>query len=298
MQLYVKTLTGQTLYLEVEPDATITTLKSTLSDHNDMGIPIDHQRLIFAGKQLMEHSVKQLMNQTPVVAEAYRRWIVALVLSIRAAGALGSIVYLQQQVAEVAREVACPVGGSFCRRKQLWTKNTLNSYNIQNESTLHLVLRLRGGIPQDACDLVKLRDLATGTEVGQCHKAQLLAALEARAEPDPESSQFGPFGGAVSGPDPEELSCCGEDICTAWDRFCALSTGQQQHRLEWADSAMPEHRHMPDPGSVYVWSSTQELPEPAHSYFCIGKRHSEIVKRIRSQYAELPPVYVTSSLTK
>ena len=71
-----------------------------------------------------------------------------------------------------------------------------------------------GGIPRgDPTGCVRSRQTErssqwdlNGTEVGQCHKAQLLAALEARAEPDPESSQFGLFGGAILGPNPEELS--------------------------------------------------------------------------------------------
>ena len=50
MKIFVKTLTGKTITLEVTPDENVDGFKKMI--HNCEGIPPDQQRLIFCGKHI------------------------------------------------------------------------------------------------------------------------------------------------------------------------------------------------------------------------------------------------------
>ncbi|KAF5823436.1 putative Ubiquitin-like domain-containing protein [Helianthus annuus] len=163
MKIFIKTLTGdQTITLEVKPSYTIHNIKAKIQD--EVHIPLNAQELIF--NKMVLHDTDTLAsyninNKSTLTVMRISRGFMHIFIKTFSGKTIALEVKPFYTIQNVKSAIYNMEGIPNCQQrlifngkrlgdsqyeKQLGDSRTLADYNVHHESTIHLVLILRGGM--------------------------------------------------------------------------------------------------------------------------------------------------------
>ena len=150
--VFIKTLTGQTIAMEVQLDERILNMKARVEEKE--GIPKDQQRLFFGGQHLQDdrtlsdynirnedtiHMVLRFRGGMEIFIKTLN--FKTIPLHVEDSDTIENVKSMIEETEGIPAEQQRLIFES----KQLENDKTLSDYNIQRESLIYLVLSLRGG---------------------------------------------------------------------------------------------------------------------------------------------------------